>query len=94
MKILKTFKINDYYEDIKKPQYVKMPKGTQIIGYRDFIGESLIFCLIEDSEKRDEIRILKWISIDELVDPKYTYIGIKSRQNVCLFDTNEIQPRI
>jgi hypothetical protein len=94
MKILKTFKINDYYEDIKKPQYVKMPKGTQIIGYRDFIGESLIFCLIEDSEKRDEIRILKWISIDDLVDPKYTCIGIKSRQNVCLFDTNEIQPHI
>ena len=52
MKILKTFKINDYYEDIKKPQYVKMPKGTQIIGYRDFIGESLIFCLVEDSEKK------------------------------------------
>jgi hypothetical protein len=94
MKILKTFKVNEYYEDMKKPQYVKMPKGTQIIGYRDSIGESLIFCLIEDSEKRDEIRILKWISIDELVDPKYTYIGIKSRQNVCLFDTNEIQPRI
>ena len=62
MKILKTFKVNDYQEDIRKPQYVKMPKGTQIIGYRDVTGESLIFCLIEDSEKKDEIRILKWIS--------------------------------
>jgi hypothetical protein len=75
MKILKTFKVNEYYEDMKKPQYVKMPKGTQIIEYRDSTGESLI-------------------SVDELVDPKYTYIGIKSRQNVCLFDTNEIQPHI
>ena len=26
MKILKTFKVNEYYEDMKKPQYVKMPK--------------------------------------------------------------------
>jgi hypothetical protein len=94
MKILKTIKISDSHGDIKKPQYVKMPIGTQIIGYRDFTGESLIFCLIEDSEKKDEIRIFKWISIDELVDPTYTCIGIKSRQNVCLFDTNEIQPRI
>lgn len=94
MKILKTFKINDSHGDTKKPLYVKMPKRTQVIGYRDFTGESLIFCLIEDSEKMDEIRIFKWISIDDLVDPKYTCIGIRTRQNVCLFDTNEIQPRI
>jgi hypothetical protein len=94
MKILKTFKINDSHDNIRKPQYVKMPIGTQIIGYRDFTGESAIFCLIEDSEKKEEIRIFKWISIDDLVDPSYTCIGIKSRQNICLFDTNEIQPRI
>ncbi len=94
MKILRTFKIKDSLDDLKKSQYVEMPKGTQVIGYRDFTAESLIFCLVEDSEKKNEIRIFKWISIDELVDPKYTCVGIRSRQNVCLFDTNEIQPHI
>jgi hypothetical protein len=94
MKILKTFKINDSPIDIKRPQYLEMPKGSQIIGYRDLTGESLIFCLIEDSEKTNEIRIFKWISTDELADPRYTCVGIKSRQPVCLFDTNEIQPKV
>jgi hypothetical protein len=94
MKILKTFKIKDSLDDLKKPQYIEMAKGTQVIGYRDFTVESLIFCLVEDSEKMNEIRIFKWISIDDLVDPKYTFIGIRSRQNICLFDTNEIQPHI
>jgi hypothetical protein len=94
MNILKTFKINDSPIDIKRPQYVEMPKDTQVIGYRDFTGESLIFCLVEDSEKTKEIRIFKWISTDELVDPKYIWVGIKSRQSVCLFDTNEIQPQL
>jgi hypothetical protein len=94
MYILKTFKINDSHIDIKRSQYIEMPKGTQVLGYRDITGESLIFCLVEDSEKTNEIRIFKWISTDQLVDPKYTCIGIKSKQAVCLFDTNEIQPQV
>jgi hypothetical protein len=94
MNILKTFKINDSPNDLKRPQYIERPKDTQVVGYRDHTGESLIFCLVEDSEKINEIRIFKWISTDELVDPKYTCIGIKSRRDVCLFDTNEIQPQV
>ena len=31
---------------------------------------------------------------DESIDLNYAFVGIKSRQNVFLFDTNEIQPHV
>lgn len=89
MNILRTFRIKQSAPQINPIQTVELPKGAKIIGCKDDILHSIIYCLVDEFETETEEYNIKWIQDGERLSDNYQFIGTSSKTDACLFDMGQ-----